>query len=215
MSSLPRIIYITGIDGSGKTTATEVIKKELEEQGHDVKIMWLRFNHFFSKPLLGFCRLIGLTKYETVNGIRVGYHEFHRSKSISWLFVFFQYLDAVRVKYFKILPALMKKNRVLVLDRYVYDILIDISVDTGKDYLNSRTGKLFKHLLPNDCLKILLMRNYDDVIDARPEGEVDRFFRDRYDYFCLLSESEVLVSIDNDKGINEFVDVIKDQVSCE
>jgi hypothetical protein len=50
-----------------------IFHKLLEDKGYHVYAEWLRFNHVLSKPLLGFCRLVGLTRYEKKDGIRIGY----------------------------------------------------------------------------------------------------------------------------------------------
>lgn len=182
--SIPRIIYVMGIDGSGKTTIVEWLAQELGKKGYDVDILWLRFNHFFTKPLLAFCRLTGLTKYENIEGFRVGYHDFYRSKVVSWLFVFFQYLDALRVRWMCIAPRTRKKSKVLILDRYIYDILIDIMIDTGMDDLHqSWAGEKFIRLLPEDALVLPVIRGRQQVLDARPESKVDKNFDRRFQMY--------------------------------
>ena len=142
-NNIPKLIYITGIDGSGKSTVSEHLADQLRSKGYEVNILWLRFNHVFSKPLLGLCRLLGYTKYEKPGGIHVGYHDFYKSKIISYLFIFFQYLDAVRVKYTKILPLYRKKNSVIILDRYVYDILIEQTKSWWGKSIDSQIIKKF------------------------------------------------------------------------
>lgn len=205
-NNIPKLIYITGIDGSGKSTVSEHLAARLRDNGYEVNVLWLRFNHVFSKPLLGLCRLLGYTKYEKPEGIHVGYHDFYKSKLISYLFIFFQYIDAVRVKYTKILPVSRKDNSILILDRYVYDILIDVAVDTRMDNLmQSWIGRRFIKLLPEDCLSILVSRDLDDVLEARPEGKVDRNFEYRYQHYIKLSNSPDIKSISNNKTLNELL----------
>ncbi|HEY9202194.1 MAG TPA: adenylyl-sulfate kinase [Gammaproteobacteria bacterium] len=206
-NNIPKLIYITGIDGSGKSTVSEYLADKLRSQGYEVNILWLRFNHVFSKPLLGLCRLLGYTKYEKPQGIHVGYHDFYKSKVISYLFILFQYLDAVRVKYTKILPLYRKKNSIIILDRYVYDILIDISVDTRFDGLfSSWLGKKFIALLPDDSINILVWRELDDVLDVRPEGRVDRNFESRFKYFSELKNNQKIHTINNEGTLDELLD---------
>lgn len=204
--SAPKLIYITGIDGSGKSTVSEHLAKALREKGYTVDILWLRFNHVISKPLLGLCRLLGYTKYETTNGIRVGYHDFYRSSIISFLFIVFQYLDAARVKYTKILPLLRKKNHIIILDRYVYDILIDIAVDTRIEHLlSSRIGRKFKQLLPDESKTILVSRSLSDVLEARPEGKVDRNFESRFHHYVELANEPSVTVINNNGTLDELL----------
>ena len=203
---LPKIIYVMGIDGSGKSTIAEHLASRYREEGYNVDILWLRFNHVITKPLLAFCRLTGLTKYETVNGIRVGYHNFYKSSIISSLFIFFQYLDAIRVRYTKILPKLKDENNVLILDRYVYDILIDIAVDTGnKKIFQSWMAKKYRELLPENVVTILVQRDLNDILIVRPEGKVDRNFESRYHYFKELEGSSNINTIKNDKALDDLL----------
>ena len=201
-----KIIYVMGIDGSGKSTIAEHLASRYREEGFNVDILWLRFNHVITKPLLAFCRLTGLTKYETVNGIRVGYHNFYKSSIISSLFIFFQYLDAIRVRYTKILPKLKDENNVLILDRYVYDILIDIAVDTGnKNIFQSWMARKYRELLPENVVTILVQRDLKDILIVRPEGKVDRNFESRYHYFQELDGVSNINTIKNDKALDDLL----------
>ena len=204
--AVPKLIYVMGIDGSGKSTVSEHLATRLREQGYTVNVEWLRFNHVLSKPLLGLCRLIRLTRYETHGGIRVGYHDFHRSRLISWLFVFFQYLDALRVKYHKVMPGIRGDTNVLILDRYVYDILVDVMVDTGMDALReSRIGEAFLQLIPPNARVILVNRDLDSVLEARPEGRVDRNFIKRYRHYQAIAEQANVNTIDNNGPLDELL----------
>jgi len=203
---LPRVIYVTGIDGSGKTTVVEWLAEQLRGRGYQVDVLWLRFNHVLSKPLLAFCRLVGLTRYEMTNGIRVGYHEFHRSKLVAWLFVAFQYLDAVMVRWLRIGPRLRKANRIVVLDRYVFDILIDLMIDTRIDDLHSGpVGKAFLKLLPAGTVVLPLLRDRDSLLAARPESVVDRNFEARQRLYEELPTVYGLRPLRNDRGLEELL----------
>lgn len=204
--AVPKLIYVMGIDGSGKSAVSEHLAMKFREKGYDVDVIWLRFNHVISKPLLGLCRLLGYTKYETCDGIRVGYHNFHRSKIISYLFIAFQYLDAVRVKYTKIIPIIKKPNHILILDRYIYDILIDVAVDTGKsNLLSSWVGKKFKKLLPEDAITILVRRSLSEVLEVRPEGKVDRNFESRFRCYEELRNEASICTIDNNGTLDDLL----------
>ena len=206
----PNLIYVMGIDGSGKSTVSEYLADQYRDKGYDVDVVWLRFNHVITKPLLGFCRLIGLTKYETYDGIRVGYHDFYKSSIISFLFILFQYLDAVRVKYTRIVPILKRSNHIIILDRYVYDILIDLAVDTRKENLiYSWFGRRFRDLLPKDSITILVRRNLETVLSVRPEGKVDRNFESRYKYYQQLGNNLGITIINNEGTLDDLLSSAK------
>lgn len=204
---LPRVIYVAGIDGSGKSAVTNHLATLLREHGRDVEILWLRFNNVLSKPLLGLCRMLGYTRYESVDGIRVGYHSFWRSRPISVAFILLQYLDAARVRYTRILPRLLFTKKVLILDRYVYDILIDLAVDTGRpDIIESWIGRRFAALLPHGTRTLLIIRKLEDVLLVRPEGRVDGNFEARYRLFNSLADGGSLEVIANSGTLDELLE---------
>lgn len=208
--SIPKIIYIMGIDGSGKTTVSEHLAEQLRARGYTVNVLWLRFNHVISKPLLGFCRVLGLTRYECHGDIKVGYHDFYRSRIVSWLFVFFQYLDAVRVKYLKVLPNIKADKNVLILDRYVHDILIDVMVDTRMEKLDKgKMGRAFKALIPEGALLVLVDRDLDKVLEVRPEGQVDENFEHRYQFYKKLALDPNIHTVKNDASLEALLGVVE------
>jgi len=210
IGKLPRLICLSGIDGSGKTTAAEHIAGKLREAGYAVDILWLRYNHRISKPLLGFCRAVGLTRYTYSDGYRVGYHDFHRSQIVSWMFVWLQYIDALLVRYFVILPRIVRKNRVVVVDRYVYDILIDIVIDTHITRLGeTRIGRAFKSLMPRDSVVILIDRACPTVCAARPQNRLDKTFACRYRLYKELSADPMVNTVSNDGPLQTLFDSLE------
>lgn len=175
-SRLPRVIYITGVDGSGKSFLTEKLIAELQQQGVLATHLWLRFANITSKPLLAICRLLGLNYYVKENGVRIGYHDFHKSSLISWLFVLFQLIDTWLVTLLKVWPRLLKAN-VIVCDRGAYDTLIDVMVDTKiKSLYRSALGQLFVKLLPTSHKVLLISRKPGAIFNSRPDVQVDKNF---------------------------------------
>lgn len=211
---VPRLIYVMGIDGAGKSTVVEWLARTLTDKGQRAEVRWLRFNHFFSKPLLGFCRIAGLTRYETIQGIRVGYHNFHRSKLISWMFVALQYLDALRIRWFWIAPRLRRGDRVLILDRYIYDILVDLMVDTRISELDRHPlGRAFLRLLPKESVVMFITRNEDKLLHVRPESKVDRNFPVRWRLYHALSARHGLVPLQNDGDLESLFEEVAKRAS--
>ena len=211
--AIPNVIYIMGIDGSGKTTVSEHIAEALRNRGNEVEVRWLRFNHVISKPLLGLCKLLGLTRYENINGIRVGYHEFYRSRIIAWLFVYFQYLDAVRATRLHVSSGTGNKHRVLILDRFVYDILIDLMIDTHIEKLDQTwIGRKLLALMPDDSITIPVVRGVDALLEARPESRVDRNFYDRLKLYEQLVERQSLLPLVNDSSLDDLLRTARQRI---
>lgn len=214
--SVPSVIYVMGIDGSGKTTVVEWLAHTLREQGYQVDVQWLRFNHVLSKPLLAFCRLTGLTRYEKKNGIRVGYHDFHRSQIVSWLFVFLQYLDALRVKLTRVLPRLRGERNVVILDRYVYDIIIDLMIDTGIDELDDTwLGRAMIGLLPQGTAVLPLARERNALLAARPESEVDDNFVRRLALYDQIVARQNLPVMENNASLDDLLSRVSTRLGIQ
>ncbi len=170
----PRVIYIAGVDGSGKTFLTQKLIAELQRQGITASHLWLRFNNITSKPLLGICRMLGLNYYIEENNVRIGYHDFYKSSIVSWLFVLFQLIDTWLVTLFKVWPKLGKSN-VIICDRGAYDTLIDVMVDTKIKKLHQCSlGRLFIKLLPTPHRVFLIYRQSEAIFNSRPDVRIDK-----------------------------------------
>lgn len=210
---MPRVICVTGIDGCGKTTVVQWLRTRLQQEGYQPVVLWLRFNHVLTKPLLAFCRLTGLTRYETIDGVRVGYHEFHRSRMVSWLFVLLQYLDAVRVRWLQVAPRLRGAKRVVILDRFVHDILVDIMVDTGITDLDRRFfGRALLRLLPAGTLVLPLARDAKPLLEARPESHVDRNFSVRLRLYETTRAHLGMAELRNDGTLERLLTQVAERV---
>jgi thymidylate kinase len=201
-----KIIIVSGIDGSGKTTIIEAVKEELARQGQESRYVWLRYNHYLTKFLLAFCRLIRLTRYEHFENSRVGYHDFHKSKIISWLFVILTYLDTLAVSVVRVYLPVLVSTKTIICDRWVYDIMIDLEVDTRIDFSEGTlVSKLFKALLPMNNRYFFIKRDFDTVRKARDESMNDRNFPRRYALYEKHSHDTGIEIIDNNGPLEETI----------
>ncbi|MCA9750047.1 MAG: hypothetical protein KC414_13140, partial [Romboutsia sp.] len=91
--------YLLGADGSGKTTFLKEVETALNNKGLRTNHVWIRSPKILSRPLMAYCRLVGLTKYKVINEIKYGKHEFYKSSFVSWLFPILQLFD-FKIKYF-------------------------------------------------------------------------------------------------------------------
>lgn len=206
------IICISGVDGCGKTSIIDGVRRELEADGRSTRYVWLRYNHYLTKFLLVFCRLVGLTRYEYPDGVRVGYHDFYRSRLVSWLFVAFTYIDTLLVSILLVyLPSLLT-SRVLVCDRWVLDIMIDLEIDTKISFsAGGWLERLFRGLMPRSSQCYLIVRDQEAVLQCRPENERDRNFQRRWNLYKEYSARPWVTSIENKTTIEDAVTQIVDR----
>lgn len=200
------VICISGIDGCGKTSIIEGVRRELEADGLPTRYVWLRYNHYLTKVLLAFCRAVGLTRYEYPDGVRVGYHDFYKSRLVSWLFVIFTYVDTLLVSVVLVyLPALLG-SRALICDRYILDIMIDLEIDTRIRFSSGgRLERLFRGLMPAGSQCYLIMRDQAAVLQCRPENVRDRNFQRRWELYEEYAVHPWVELIENTSTIENAV----------
>ena len=198
-----KIVYIAGSDGSGKTTYLKEVEKELISKNHITNRIWLRSPKITSKPLMAYCRLIGLTKRETIDGIMFSRHDFYKSTFVSWLFPKLQLLD-FKIKWYSERKKI-KDNEVVLFDRFSLDTLADLMVDTHKlDLHKTNIGKSFVKLLPKNT-KTIVLHVDENVIRSRKEDTVhDKTLALRVKVYSILSKDLGLKVIDNNR---EFLTV--------
>ncbi len=203
-----KIITVSGIDGCGKTTVIENLKVDLSLKGLPVKYVWMRYNHYLTKPLLLLCRLLGLTWYEPEDP-RVGYHEFYKSKVISWLFIFLTYVDTLLASVFCVYVPACVFGKVVICDRWVLDILVDLGVDTRRPVdLSSFWVRSFLALIPGGAKCFVIERDSSLVEKARSEHQLDKNYPRRFELFEKVSAFPIAIPVDNNSSIEKTVRLI-------
>ena len=140
-------VCFTGIDGSGKTTQAEALIAEMEKRGIGTKYVWNRFEGGMITPFTMITKMIFFRGKNAINSPADYYGTKKRllrnrilSKGYQYFLLFdyfFQILFRVRI------PLIIGKN--IVCDRYVYDIIVDLSVDFN--YSEEKTKSMLKNLL--------------------------------------------------------------------
>lgn len=196
---LARIVCVSGIDGSGKSMLIDAMVKDAEARGEKVDVQWLRFNHFYVKPLLAVGRLLGMTVYEEVQGHRLGYHRFGKSALARRAYYWLQMLDAKRAARRYLGSEARSRFDLIVLDRFAFDIAVDMSVATGDpEFLGTAVAKKLIALLPAGALVFGIQRDKQGILDCRPESALDRDFEPRLaQYERIYQRDDVLVLHNN------------------
>ena len=194
--SLPKIVFLVGIDGAGKTLLSRMLLEELGKKGINARHAWSRNNNYFSKPLLAFTLLNGLNRKEHHDGFTFQYYEFWKSKLVSNLYIWLQTIDINIATYFKIRRH-SRKAELIVCDRGPYDTLVDIMLGTGRDMLDNRHYYKFIRMLPERHSVIYLRRPIQDIIEKRPELKHDTTLSKKEELYTKLQEHFGWFTVDN------------------
>jgi len=200
-------ICISGLDGTGKSHIVKELVKHYKKE-NDTKHVWSRYKNYTSKPLLFFTRLIGLNYKENCNGIIIGYHDFHKSKLISFLFLFFQWIDQIIEIFIKF--KLTKKN--IISDRSIIDTLVDLSIDTKLEkIIFGFYGKSLIKFMPPNTIFLILKRDLEKIKKNREDVFYDKNLKRRIEMFDEIIKFFPVVVLEN----NSEIDSVRNKIISE
>ncbi len=199
-------IYITGSDGSGKTTLLEAIEEVYLLESKKTKHIWIRSPKILSKPLMIYCRLVGLTKYKTIDGVKYGRHDFYKSHFVSWLFPILQLLD-FKIKWY-LEKKRIKSDEILLFDRFSLDTLADLMVDTKRmDLHKTSIGRSFIDLITENTRILIPSVEVETIRERKKDTLYDEKLVLKIKVYEILSKDLNINTIDNNRVYNE---VLKD-----
>jgi hypothetical protein len=213
-TTMPRFIYITGCDGTGKTTQVRLLLEQLKLQGIIAKPVWLRFPFLVSLPLLAYARWRKLSWYEQSKVTRHGYWNFRKSHLLRRLLPWTLLLDATISSLIKIYLPLWRGETV-VCERFVLDMLVDMSVAFDcPNMQRSLPGKLFLGLLPRGA-KVVILELDPATIRKRREAMIyDQGLESRLKTFQSISKDLNLPVFSSRYPAHELNLQIRKEIIC-
>ena len=166
--SLPKMVFITGIDGSGKTLLASRVVAALRDMGVRSSGGWSRHGNYFSRPLLALCLLTGHNRRERHAGVRFGYYEFWKSPALARLYLLLQKVDVSIANYWRLYRK-QRGSQILVCDRGPYDTIVDIMLATRIDLTRREKFSGFLRWIPSSHEVIHLTRPPASIFESRPE----------------------------------------------
>ena len=208
----PRFIYITGCDGTGKTTQTRLLLEQLRGQGIKVRHLWLRFPFLFSTLLLVYARWRGYSWSEEQAGARHGYWDFRRSWLMRHVFPWILLLDALLAALWNIYFPLWL-GWTIVCERFVLDMLVDLAVaydDTS--FFAHLPGRWYLRLLPANTAAIILDLDVTTIRQRRPDLRSDHQLATRLEAFQQLCRARSIPVLSSRTAITPLNQSIRKQL---
>ena len=173
------LICFFGTDGSGKTTLSRYLARELVAKGFRVRHSWMRGSHtsvsFLSRLLCGF------------SAFKEGFNPYYGvtvTGSMARLWTVLEYLGALPIILWKfILPSLL--GYMVIADRYVADLAVWIVLVTGDDrFLRSILARHLLVLASRSDTAFLVTADPRELA-RRGGGELNVLRRQNYLYASL------------------------------
>lgn len=206
IKEMAKYIIISGVDGSGKTTVIEGVRKALEADGKKVGYIWMRFNFKLTTLMHAIAKLTGLSyKEETPMGVK-WLHRFYNSRLFCWLYIRAYYIDNIWAKNKPIQLAEKEGLDYVICDRWVNDIIIDLGSELHQmEILDSKWYGKFQRLLPKESFQFVVIRDKKDVLDCRVENSFNEAFSYRYDLYKQIVNKREVNLVDNTGTIENSV----------
>jgi len=201
-------IMISGPDGTGKSTISLALETYYKRENISVKSIWLRFNHYFAKIINVIGRVMGKSYYENYSWGRAGYHNYHGT--IGYFYILAVYFDHIIFRIFLRKKHLEDKGAdILIIDRYILDIMADLIVDTAKNELVLKLFLPFAKKELEVSNAFILKCTPDIVILRRSDIKDDKSWEAKREAYVFLAKKLNIKEIDTGElNVEQIVKVI-------
>lgn len=215
LRSVPQLVTLSGMDGSGKTIHARMLVKELRRRGIPALYRRIRFPFLLSLPLLIYARLRGFSYTLWAGKTAVGYQGFNESRVLRGLYPWTLYLDLLLATLFCVkLP--MGLGCTVVCDRFVLDTMVDLAVALDRrSMLQTEWGRRYSSLTPSGTKAFLLVSGSQVIKERRPELFIDPNFQIRSDLYQQLADSPGLVSLSTEEDAGSVQAQIQTHLSLK
>ncbi len=212
-----RIINIVGIDGAGKTTLALKIVKKLRREDNNFEYKYFQYFAKLLLPLKLIAKTTIMRKTDNFENYllycrkKLGVSE--RYKVLTKIYAFIWTIDYVIQTFFRAwFPVLYGKK--LVIDRYFYDVAVNISISTNNDIDYSFWMiSLFRKILPVPDIIYYIDLPEEIAIKRKDDIPAIEYLKERRTRYLSLAERcnfKIISGHDNPENILlnalEFID---------
>ena len=219
------LIYISGIDGCGKTTQALSLVKWLQEQGHSAEYQWLRWEPSIVPLIKKFKNSIRKkSALSNENKVKVAeldadHAKWGKLKSFLFSSVIFRklWLYYATRDYYRSYKKAHKtwSSDYIIMDRYIIDFMIDQSLNFGIDVStfieNARKTAIGK--MESASLSVLIDIPAEVGYQRKLDGTPLAYLAERRNSYLSIPESEKLLRLNGTDDIDEIQTSIRQWIT--
>lgn len=205
---MPRLVsglavVLFGLDGSGKTTQADLLVDYAKKRGIPCRYLWLRVPWRASIPLMALNRMVGVSrKRVSDSGVEYTRTELWRRPFLSsiwkkWILFHFRRSSSSRVK------KPVERGELVVIDRYVFDALVDYAIDNNDDLLVDRVWEEFIGIVPENC-KAFYFDIPAETAKSRKHSEDLHILKKRRELYQKIAQKYGALQIDAARNKEEI-----------
>lgn len=217
----PFYVYISGIDGCGKTTQAKQLVEALSEAGVDSEYAWLRWEPSL-RVITKAIKSLRQGKSPDSGEVRQQKEDRAENEWVSFkkkllknIFFRMAWMSYASLDYYLgyLIGMRKVKSRVVVLDRYVYDFMIDQSVNLRKppEECFSIANNFFIRKFRFPDLNIIIDLPPEEGYSRKMDGTSSGHLETRSHFYRAL-EDEKTIHLDGMMSIETLAATIKDLV---
>ena len=211
---MAKIIYISGVDGAGKTSVSKQLLKEFSNDDIKAKYTWATLRPFLLRPIIVIAKFLLVRKFNKFENYSK--HQEHKKKSLKkFNFLMpFQFIIALIDYYpqylFKVyFPS--KLYDIIITDRYYIDFFIEngmLANWTPEKTYNKIISyqKIFKS--PSDCIYIKISSKTS--IGRKDDIPSTDYLEERIKYYNFIHKKLNSDIINGESSLDKVVKDVKD-----
>jgi len=224
------LIYISGIDGCGKTTQATQLVEWLRSQGYSAEYQWLRWEPSVIPIIKKFKKILrkksiasSNQKFKDTNTVDA---ELENTDHAKWgklktslfsssLFRKFWLYYATH-DYYRAYKKACKTwtSDYIIMDRYIVDFIIDQSINFGievPEFIEDTQKTVISKMKPAS-LSVLIDIPADVGYQRKLDGTSLPYLEERRSSYLAIPESDQLLKLDGTKDIDEIQNLIKEWI---
>ena len=214
------VIYLSGIDGCGKTTQAEKLAARLNEAGFDSEYQWLRWEPSIVPLIKKVKRLLGRNSRSATNSeqLKAGENADHASWNklkkrllamgpIRWLWLKYATHDYFGA-YKRVSPSW--KADYVIMDRYLFDFTIDqsINVNMPPEVLDQKLRSSAVGKMQRPDLSIIINLPAEIGYQRKMDGTPVEYLRQRETSYKVFATGDNALQVDGTLAVDEINDII-------
>jgi thymidylate kinase len=206
------IIAFTGIDGSGKSLQARTLTKVLSREGFPALYVWSRWSPLLLKPIMRLGRLVfgrqGNSEDERYETLRGGKRRMFRHSAVARAWKNLALLDYSLQVLVKI-GLRCRRGRIIVCDRYLTDLLVDLSNNFGygEEHIPALHRSPLLGLFPKPDLAFLLDLPAEVAFERKDDVPLS-YLRDRRALYLSFGAFQGAEIVDGTGTIRDVGEVI-------
>ncbi len=183
-----RLISISGVDGSGKTTQIALLERKTKEMQPNTVVIWSRWRPISSLPILALMKLTGRAEVHATSSIGFVETRIQKDAALAAIWCFLTQLDNLLKTGMKVMVPLVSGNTVIC-DRYILDLIVENMADLHDDPRRMRLGHRLLRLLPRPTHSFLIDVEPKVAFERKPDMPTLQHFEERVRLYKELANT--------------------------